>query len=822
MSERYQPNEIEQKWQKRWEEENADRAEDFSKQPKAYVLFEFPYPSGDGLHVGHARPYSAMDAVARTMRLQGKNVLFPIGWDAFGLPTENYAIKNRIHPRTATDRNIATFRRQMKELGLSLDWSREVDTTDPAYYRWTQWIFLQFFKAGLAYQAEIAINWCPKDKIGLANEEVVAGKCERCGTEVTRKLQKQWMLRITAYAERLLQDLETIDYPERVKVQQKNWIGKSEGAIIRFPMNDSAEDSIDVFTTRIDTIFSGTFIILSPEHPFIERNKTKVNNFSEVQKYTESAKRISDIERTAEGRDWSGVELQGISVVNPATKEEIPVWVADFVLPHYGEGAVFADAHDERDFFFAKKYNIPLRVSIRPEDDALYERVKKLEVCYSGEGIVFHSQQFDGLHSAQARVAIREWLAQSGFASAKVTYRLRDWVFSRQHYWGEPIPIIHCPEHGAVAVPEDQLPVELPHVEKYEPTGTGESPLASITDWVETTCPRCKKPARRETDTMPNWAGSSWYYLRYTDPDNNRSFADAKKLAYWLPVDLYEGGMEHTTLHLLYSRFWHKFLYDQKLVPTSEPYTKRRSHGIVLAEDSRKMSKSFGNVINPDDIVHVYGADALRLYEMFMGPFEEAIPWSTKGLIGMYRFLERIWKFSFAIRAGGEHLESKPGASRSIHKTIKKVTDDIEGFHFNTALSSLMEFFNERDFGPKITEHGPEGAYIDHESFQKFLILLYPFAPHIASEVWEQLQYPGRIDHQPWPHADPAKLMEDEVTIVVQINGKLRARIIMPKGSSQDSVDATARADSNISAHLQGKSVHTVIYVPDRLINFVT
>ncbi len=1121
--ERYDHRAVEKKWQARWQAGADNRAEDFSRRPKAYLLFEFPYPSGDGLHVGHVRPFTAMDVLARTRRLQGQNVLFPIGWDAFGLPTENYAIKNGIHPRVATDTNIATFRRQMQSLGLSLDWSREIDTTDPSYYRWTQWVFLQLFKRGLAYQATIPINWCPKDKIGLANEEVMAGKCERCGTPVTRKLQKQWMLKITAYADRLLKELDMVDYPERIKTQQVNWIGRSEGAEIDFrvetrgsraegvkryvllhgytgfpekyffpwlkrelektgaeviipalpdsaqpteedqvghvlkniPINEqtvlfghslgavvamkvvekvktnvaglvlaggftkprfkdhersftdtfswnfdfatirkkagfitilsSTNDyavpieegqalartlnaplvetqtrgghftgkeepvilnalapSIKVFTTRPDTIFGATYVVLAPEHPLVAAVSLPGQK-KNVAAYVKKAAAKSDLERTDLAKEKTGV-FTGAYAINPANNEKIPIWVADYVLLSYGTGAIMAvPAHDERDFAFAKKFGLPIREVIaqkfgerRPDairrDSAAAVVVKNGKVLvlfnrkynyydlvsggyeeseapedtirremeeetgyididikdylgeieenflledksgwrqkfrksylvelrsdrqgtvarkpyeafevqwlepedaikkysqeetgiaelvrrsfqehkglYTGEGTLVNSGEYDGEDNRSAVKKIIADLEKRELGKAAIQYKLRDWVFSRQHYWGEPIPIIHCPEHGAVSVPEDQLPLELPHVEKYQPTDTGESPLAAMTDWVNTICPTCGKPAKRETDTMPNWAGSSWYFLRYTDPKNDGAFAEPKKLKYWLPVDLYEGGMEHTTLHLLYSRFWHKFLFDEGLVPTPEPYAKRRSHGLVLAEDGRKMSKSFGNVINPDELVEKFGADSLRLYEMFMGPFEDAIPWSTQGLIGVRRFVEKVWRLQFRPAASGEppkHL------TRLLHQTIRKVSDELEAMKFNTVVSSLMILANALD----------KESTLPRDLFLTFLRLLNPLAPHLAAELWERVT--GKAPDSAttvWPTYDPALAAEDEVEFVIQIAGKRRESIRLPAAATEADVLAAALASERVKKYLSGKPSRTV-FVPGKLLNLL-
>ncbi|MGA2418149.1 MAG: leucine--tRNA ligase [Candidatus Staskawiczbacteria bacterium] len=668
---KYNPKKIETKWQEKWYESGVFKAQNGSKKKKFYLLIEFPFISGQGLHVGHCRSYAALDIVARKRRMQGFNVLYPIGWDAFGLPTENYAIKTGIHPSVAVKKSIDNFRHQLKNMGFSFDWSREINTTDPKYYKWTQWIFVQLFKNGLAYKDKIFINWCPKDKIGLANEEVVDGKCERCGTKVEKKEKEQWLIKITNYADRLIKDLDLVDYSERIKTQQKDWIGESHGALIKF-LVEGMEENIEVFTTRIDTIFSGTFLILSPGHNFIDKYKNKIENIDEVLKYREDAKNASDLDRTNLDKDVTGVQLKGIVVRNPATNEEMPVWVADFVLEQYGTGAVFADAHDKRDFKMAKKYGIPLRTSIKPDDELLAQKIKNLEECFEDEGTLYNSAQFDGLKSADARPKIIAWLSVKGFAQPKISYKLRDWIFSRQHYWGEPIPMIFCKKCGWQPVSENDLPVELPNVKKYKPTDTGESPLSVIPKWVNVKCPKCKGEAQRETDTMPNWAGSNWYFLRYCDPKNNHALADEKLLRYWMPVDWYNGGMEHTTLHLLYSRFIFKFLWDIGAVPKSigpEPYKKRTSHGMVLGEGGIKMSKSKGNVINPDAVIKQFGADTLRVYEMFMGPFEQMIPWDTKGVVGSRRFIEKIWKLS----QKDISAETENNLQKLLHKTIKKV-----------------------------------------------------------------------------------------------------------------------------------------------------
>lgn len=803
----YNHNKIEKKWQKYWEKKKIYQAKNNTKKKKFYGLIEFPYPSGAGLHVGHIRSNTAMDIITRKRRMEGYNVLYPIGWDAFGLPTENYAIKTGINPEKVTKTNTAIFRKQLKEGGFGFDWSREVDTTDPKYFKWTQWIFLQMYKKGLAYKKKTEINWCTKCKIGLANEEVVGGVCERCGGEVIKKEKEQWMLAITKYADRLDKDLDKVNYLEKIKIQQRNWIGKSEGAIVKFQVKNNNK-FIEVFTTRIDTIFSGTFLVLAPEHPFIKENLKLFDNASLIEKYIEEIKNKPDIDRTADDNK-TGIELQGFKVVNPANEKEISIWVSDFVLMSYGTGAVFADAHDKRDFDMAKKYNIPLSVSIRPQDDNLFERVKSLQECYEGEGLLFNSEGFNGLTSKEARPKIIEWLALKNLASKTVKYKLRDWVFSRQRYWGEPIPIIHCEKCGYVPVPEKNLPVILPKVKSYQPTDNGESPLANISKWVNTTCPKCKGKAKRETDTMPNWAGSSWYFLRYVDPKNNKEFASKKSLKYWMGngVDWYNGGMEHTTLHLLYSRFWHKFLYDLKLIPTSEPYMKRTSHGMILAEGGEKMSKSRGNVINPDQIIKLYGADTLRLYEMFIGPFDQAVSWSTESMIGPRRFIERVWKASHIefVRKSDEKLEIL------LNKTIKKVSEDIENMSFNTSISAMMVFINEVERTKSISK----------KDFKLFTKILSPFAPHVTEEIWQELGEKESIHISDWPKWDDKKLISNTLKIVIQINGKVRSELNIPNDSTEDQVKGLALTNQSIIPWIKGHNIKRIIYVKNRLLNIV-
>ncbi|HUW71675.1 MAG TPA: leucine--tRNA ligase [Candidatus Humimicrobiaceae bacterium] len=795
----YNPQEFEKKWQDYWEKNNLFRAEDFSKKPKKYILVEFPYPSGDGLHVGHARGYSALDAIARKRRMEGYNVLFPIGWDAFGLPTENYAIKTGIHPKKVTEENTTNFKRQLKSLGLSFDWSKEINTTNSKYYKWTQWIFLKLFEKGLAYQAEIPVNWCPSCKIGLANEEVVGGACERCGTTAEKKVLKQWMLKITAYADRLVEDLEKVDYLDKIKTQQINWIGKSRGTEIDFRIEDSKE-VIQVFTTRTDTLFGVTAVVISPESPLVGR-LIRLEQKEEAERYITEAKKKSDFEREKLEKEKAGV-FTGSYCVNPGNSEKIPIWIGDYVIFTYGGGAVMVvPAHDYRDYDFAKKYDLEIREVISGSDIS-----KEAFVDY---GKLVNSGQFNGLSSQEAIGKITDWLQKKGLGRKKVQYKLRDWVFSRQHYWGEPIPIIHCQRCGTVPVPEKDLPVELPYVEKYQPTGTGESPLAAVSEWVDTKCPKCGGKAERETDTMPNWAGSNWYFLRYTDPDNNKELADKKKIKYWLPVDWYNGGMEHTTLHLLYSRFIYKFLYDIKIVPQPEPYQKRTSHGMVLAEDGRKMSKSFGNTINPDEIVNKYGADTLRVYEMFMGPFDQAITWSTQGVKGVYRFLEKVWRL---VSQCAENKKSSPEILRAIHKLNKKIDEDLEATKFNTAVAAFMEFIN-------LCQERKEE--VGKETLECMLTLLYPLAPHISEELWSLLGQKESIAFQKWPEYDSKLIKEETITLVIQINGKVRDKIEVEANISEEKARTLAISQEKIKNRISGKKIRKIIFVPGKLINVV-
>ena len=796
----YDPKEIEKKWQDIWEGEGAFHASDNKEKPKYYALIEFPYPSGQGLHVGHPRPYTALDIVARKRRMQGYNVLFPIGWDAFGLPTENYAIKNKIHPKIVTARNVARFKSQLQSLGLSFDWSREINTTDPSYYKWTQWIFLQLFKHGLAYKKEMAINWCTSCKVGLANEEVVGGVCERCGGKVERRMKTQWMLAITKYAQRLIDDLDGLDYIERVKTQQKNWIGRSEGAEVDFEV---ADRKMRIYTTRPDTMFGVTYMVMSPEHPFLDEWKERISNWDEVSAYRQRAMEKSDFERTELAKEKTGVKLEGIEAVNPVNGKKIPVFISDYVLMSYGTGAIMAvPGHDTRDWEFAKKFNLPI-IEVVAGGDVEKEAYTDIET-----GVMVHSGFLDGMQVEDAKKAIVEWLTEKGLGEKKVNFKLRDWVFSRQRYWGEPIPIVHCPKCGPVALPESELPLLLPEVESYEPGPDGESPLATMTDWVNTTCPQCGGPAQRETDTMPQWAGSSWYFLRYMDPHNDQALASKENLEYWSPVDWYNGGMEHTTLHLLYSRFWHKFLYDIGVVPTKEPYQKRTSHGMILGSNGEKMSKSRGNVVNPDEVVDAYGADTMRLYEMFIGDFEKAVPWSENGVKGCRRFLERVWKLQ-------EMMTEDEGISSDmetwIHRTIKKVSLDDENLKFNTAIAAMMALVNE--FYAK--------GSITRGEMRILLLLLNPDAPHITEEMWENCGFSGRLYQQPWPDWDESKTVEDMITIAVQISGKAKGTLSIPKDADQAAAMAAFHADERLMNQIAGKTVVKEIYVPGRIVNVV-
>ncbi len=799
---RYDHKQIEKKWQDIWDERRCFEAENGSEKEKFYALVEFPYPSGQGLHVGHPRSYTALDIVARKKRMQGYNVLYPMGWDAFGLPTENYAIKNHVHPAEVTKQNIQRFKGQLKALGLSFDWSREINTTDPGYYKWTQWIFLQLFRKGLAYKKEMNVNWCTSCKCVLANEEVVNGVCERCGSEVVRKTKSQWMLKITEYAQRLIDDLDDVDYIERVKIQQRNWIGRSTGAEVDFTTTEG--DTLTIYTTRPDTLFGATYMVISPEHPAVEKWAPKIKNLDEVYAYREEAAHKSDFERTELNKDKTGVRLDGVAAINPMNGREIPVFVSDYVLMGYGTGAIMAvPAHDERDWEFAKKFGCEIIEVVSGGVDVQ----KEAFTAKDETGIMVNSDFLNGLTVKDAIPATIKWLEEKGIGRAKVQYKLRDWVFSRQRYWGEPIPLVYCGKCGWVAIPEEELPLTLPEVTSYEPTETGESPLAHMTDWVNTKCPHCGGPAKRETDTMPQWAGSSWYFLRYMDPHNDKAIASKEALDYWSPVDWYNGGMEHTTLHLLYSRFWHKFLYDIGVVPTKEPYAKRTSHGMILGENGEKMSKSRGNVVNPDEIVDIYGADTMRLYEMFVGDFEKAAPWSPKSIKGCRRFLERVWALKDKVQPGDEYSKEHEAL---IHRTIRKVGEDADNLKANTAIAAMMSMLNELyDKGVNMAE------------YKTLLTILNPFAPHITEELWEQLGCEGLLSVAKWPEYDEAKTVEDTVDIAVQVNGKLKTALRLPVGcEKQEAVDAALK-DEKVQRAIGGKQMVKQIYVPGRIVNLV-
>ena len=799
---KYDHKQVEKKWQDIWDEKQCFKAENGSDKEKFYALVEFPYPSGQGLHVGHPRSYTALDIVARKKRMQGYNVLYPMGWDAFGLPTENFAIKNHVHPAEVTKKNIARFKSQLKSLGLSFDWSREINTTDPSYYKWTQWIFLQLFKKGLAYKKEMSVNWCTSCKCVLANEEVVNGVCERCGSEVVHKTKSQWMLAITKYAQRLIDDLDDVDYIERVKIQQRNWIGRSTGAEVDFKTTEG--DTLTVYTTRPDTLFGATYMVISPEHPMIEQWADKLNNIEDVRAYREEAARKSDFERTELNKDKTGVKLDGVAAVNPVNGKQIPIFVSDYVLMGYGTGAIMAvPAHDDRDWEFAKKFGCEIIEVVSGGED-----VQKAAFTAKDEtGILVNSDFLNGKTVKDAIPAMIEWLGEKGIGHAKVQYKLRDWVFSRQRYWGEPIPIVKCDKCGYVALPEDQLPLELPNVTSYEPTDNGESPLAHMTDWVNTTCPCCGGPAKRETDTMPQWAGSSWYFLRYMDPHNDKALASPEALKYWSPVDWYNGGMEHTTLHLLYSRFWHKFLYDIGVVPTKEPYAKRTSHGMILGENGEKMSKSRGNVVNPDEIVDTYGADTMRLYEMFIGDFEKAAPWSPKSIKGCRRFLERVWALADKVQDGDTYSEQHEVL---MNRTIKKVGEDADNLKANTAIAALMTMLNE------FYDKG-----VNKAEYKTFLALLNPFAPHITEELWQQLGETGLLSVAPWPTYDEAKTVESTVELAVQVNGKLKCTIKLAADADKQTAIDTAMAEEKVQHAIEGKQIVKQIVVPGKIVNLV-
>ena len=799
---------IESKWQKYWDEHKTFHAENDYSKPKFYALVEFPYPSGQGLHIGHPRPYTAMDIVSRKRRLQGYNVLFPMGWDAFGLPTENYAIKNKIHPAIVTANNVERFKSQLKSLGLSFDWDREVNTTDPDYFKWTQWIFLKLFNAGLAYKKEMNVNWCTSCKVVLANEEVVNGVCERCGGEVVHKVKSQWMLKITEYAQKLLDDLDSVDYFEKIKTAQKNWIGRSTGAEVDF--TTTAGDTLTIYTTRPDTLFGATYMVISPEHPIIEKWADRLSNMDAVREYQAAAARKSDFDRTEMNKDKTGVKLEGVRAINPVNGTEIPIFISDYVLMTYGTGAIMAvPAHDDRDWEFAKVFDLPIIEVVKGGED-----VQKAAFTDCSTGVMVNSQFLDGLSVEEAKVKIKEWLTANGKGHEKVNYKLRDWVFSRQRYWGEPIPVVYCEKCGWVGLPESELPLKLPEVESYMPTDTGESPLSTLESFINTTCPKCGGPAKRETDTMPQWAGSSWYFLRYCDPKNDKELASMEALKYWMPVDWYNGGMEHTTLHLLYSRFWHKFLYDQGLVPCKEPYMKRTSHGMILGKDPErpgeftKMSKSKGNVVNPDDVVREYGADTLRLYEMFVGDFEKAAPWQENGIKGCKRFLDRVWALQEKIVPGDEYSDK---LRASMHKTIKKVSEDIETLKFNTAIATMMGLLNEIDAAGSLTR----------ADYRTLLILLNPFAPHITEELYQIMGYEGVLNEQKWVEYDEALCVEDSVEIVVQVNGKVKARFNAPVNCDKEELEKLALELPEIKTLTDGKTIVKKIAVPNKLVNIV-
>ena len=799
---RYDYKAIEKKWQDIWDEKETFKAGTDYTKPKFFALVEFPYPSGQGLHVGHPRSYTALDIVSRKKRFEGYNVLYPMGWDAFGLPTENYAIKNHIHPEIVTEKNVANFKRQLKSLGFSFDWSREVNTTDPAYYKWTQWIFIQLYKKGLAYKKEMAVNWCTSCKCVLANEEVVNGVCERCGSEVVHKVKSQWMLKITEYADKLLDGLDTVNYIERVKTQQRNWIGRSTGAQVKF--NTTLGDTLEVYTTRCDTLFGATYMVVSPEHPLLEKWADKIDNMAEVRDYQAAAARKSDFERTEVAKDKTGVRLSGVMAINPVNGKEIPIFISDYVLVSYGTGAIMAvPAHDTRDWEFAKKFDLPIIEVVSGGED-----VQKEAFTDCATGILCNSDFLNGLPVEEAKAKMIEFLRTNGIGDEKVNFKLRDWVFSRQRYWGEPIPMVYCEKCGYVPLPESELPLTLPEVDSYEPSETGESPLSKMTDWVNTTCPCCGAPAQRETDTMPQWAGSSWYFLRYCDPHNNDALASEEALNYWLPVDWYNGGMEHTTLHLLYSRFWHKFLYDIGVVPTDEPYAKRTSHGMILGENGEKMSKSRGNVVNPDDIVENYGADTMRLYEMFIGDFEKSAPWSQNSIKGCKRFLEKIAALTDNLTDDDGY---SPELEAAFHRTIKKVTEDIDTLKMNTAIAALMALLNDISAKGSITRG----------EFKTYITLLNPFAPHLTEELWEQCGFEGMLNATTWPTFDEAKCVDATVEIVVQINGKIKCKLNVAADIAAPDAIALAKEQPAIAELVEGKTVIKELYVPKKLVNIV-
>ena len=798
---RYNPNSIEKKWQKYWEENKTFKTSDDKSKEKFYALVEFPYPSGQGLHVGHPRPYTALDIVSRKRRMQGYNVLYPMGWDAFGLPTENFAIKNKIRPEIVTENNIKNFKRQMQSIGFSFDWDREINTTDPDYYKWTQWIFIQMFKKGLAYKKEMPINWCPSCKTGLANEEVINGHCERCGGEVIRKVKNQWMLKITEYADRLIDDLKDVDYLDRIKSQQINWIGRSYGAEINFSIKE-VDEKITVFTTRADTIFGATYMVISVDHPLIEKYSSQIKNIEEIRSYRQEVAKKSELERTDLSKEKTGYKIDGLTAINPLTNKEIPVYVSDYVLMTYGTGAIMAvPAHDDRDYEFAKKFNIEMIPVIEGSD------IENSAFTETNEGNLINSEFLNGLSVDEAKEKMYEYIEEKEIGHKKTNYKLRDWVFSRQRYWGEPIPLVYCEHCGWVPLEEKDLPLVLPKVDNYEPTDNGESPLSNIDEFVHTKCPKCGRDAVRETDTMPQWAGSSWYYLRYTDPHNDEAIASKENLEYYVPVDWYNGGMEHTTLHLLYSRFWHKFLYDIGVVPTKEPYMKRTSHGMILGDNNEKMSKSRGNVVNPDDIVRDFGADTLRCYEMFIGDFEKSAPWSENGVKGCRKFLDKVWRTQELVD-GDSNFEKM---ETLVHQTIKKVSEDYENLKFNTAIAQLMTLLNEFNNLDKISE----------EQFKIFLILLNPVCPHITEEIWQRMGYEGYIHEASWPEYDESKTILDVIELPIQVNGKLRATVEISRDASEDEVFEKAIADDVVAKYLDGKNVVKKIYVKGRIFNII-
>ena len=799
----YDYKRIEKKWQDKWYSENTFAASEDKSKKKFFALVEFPYPSGQGLHVGHPRSYTAMDILARKRRMDGENVLYPMGWDAFGLPTENFAIKNKIHPRVVTENNVANFKRQLQSLGFSFDWTREINTTSPEYYKWTQWIFLKLFEKGLAYKQEMPINWCTGCKVGLANEEVVGGVCERCGSEVVQKNKSQWMLKITEYADRLAKDVDDTEFLDKIKIQQKNWIGRSEGAEVKFGV-DGKEDTILVYTTRPDTLFGATYVVLSPEHKLVEKLKDSIENYDEVLNYVNEAAKKTEFERTELAKDKTGVELKGIKAVNPVNGSKVPVWISDYVLTTYGTGAIMAvPAHDTRDHEFAKKFNLPIIEVVGGGENVQEEAFTDV-----ANGTMVNSGFLTGKNVKEAIPAMIDWLEEKGLGNRKINFKLRDWVFSRQRYWGEPIPLVWCDKCGWVSIGEENLPLTLPDTENFEPGENGESPLAKMTDWVNTTCPKCGGHATRETDTMPQWAGSSWYFLRYTDAHNENAFASKENIDYWMPVDWYNGGMEHTTLHLLYSRFWHKFLYDIGVVSTSEPYTKRTSHGMILGENGEKMSKSRGNVINPDEIVDEYGADTFRTYEMFIGAFDQATPWSMQGVKGCYRFLERVWALQFMLD-GNENYSAE--MEPNMHKAIKKVGEDIERMKFNTAIATLMALVNDFNKLGRITKG----------ELKTFLQLLNPIAPHITEEMWQMAGFDGELAYRPWPEFDEAKTIDDEIEIVLQVNGKIVQKMNIPSGIDRGAMEELIKSSGKLEEVAGGKTVVKIICVPGKLINIV-